>query len=87
MLFNSYTIIKQHILYIHTLHVEYFLHLVQRKLVQNAAAIQPWTTPEGMLETSEGLSPPPTVPVPRPMKISLRTESLAADKFAGGFPS
>jgi len=46
----------------------------------------PWTTPEGMLETSEGLPPSPTVPVPRPMKISLRTESLAADKLAGGFP-
>jgi len=32
-----------------------------------------------MLETIEGLPPPPTVPVPRPMKISLRTESLATD--------
>ena len=36
-----------------------------------------------MLETSKRLPTPPTVPVPRPMIISLRTEPLTADVLAG----
>ena len=39
-----------------------------------------------MLETSEGLPTPTTVPVPRPMIISLRTDPLTADALAGGLP-
>ena len=46
----------------------------------------PGTTPGGMLETSEGLPPPPTAPALRPLIMSLRTGPLAADELAGGFP-
>jgi hypothetical protein len=34
---------------------------------------------------SEGLPPPPTVPAPKPLIISLRTGPLAADELARGF--
>ena len=61
------------------------MYVVREKITRVSKI--PWTTPEGMLENSEGLPPPPTVPVPRPMKISLRTESLTADELEEGFPA